>query len=207
MLHVMDGDRASPLYRHPVREAIEGYTVNRVHRISRIGLYQVNRVYRVYRIRLQYTQLNISEAEAHNWNPHLLNYREIAALVYKLFGNCAKTETQVQIFNAINTFNFGWRIEDREVEEESYANLCKLVTDHYGPLLTVTAEVHQTILKLIYKKLPGHTKMHKLYTDKTKIDIDDNGPDTITRARDRYLSKNPNSAEYYRKSKGLQSRQ
>ena len=46
MLHVMDGGRASPLYRHPVREAVEGYTVNRVYRISRIGLY------RVYRIRL-----------------------------------------------------------------------------------------------------------------------------------------------------------
>ena len=53
MLHVMDGGRASPLYRHPVREAVEGYTVNRVYRISRIGLYRVYRVYRVYRIRLQ----------------------------------------------------------------------------------------------------------------------------------------------------------
>ena len=40
MLHVMDGGRASPLYRHPVREAVEGYTVNRVYRISRIGLYR-----------------------------------------------------------------------------------------------------------------------------------------------------------------------
>ena len=140
------------------------------------------------RVKTSYTQLNISEAEAHNWNPHLLNYKEIAALVYKLFGNCAKTETQVQIFNAINTFNFGWRIEDREVEEESYANLCKLVTDHYGPLASITTEVHQTISKLIYKKLPGHTEMHKLYTDETKIDIDENGPDTITRALDRYLS-------------------
>ena len=140
------------------------------------------------RVKTSYTQLNISEAEAHNWNPLLLNYKEIAALVCKLFGNCAKTETQVQIFNAINTFNFGWRIEDREVEEESYANLCKLVTDHYGPLASITTEVHQTISKLIYKKLPGHTEMHKLYTDKTKIDIDENGPDTITRALDRYLS-------------------
>ena len=52
--------------------------------------------------------------------------------MYKLFGNTAKTETQVQIFNAINRFNFGWKIDNREVEEESYANLCKLVTDHYG---------------------------------------------------------------------------
>ena len=30
MLHMMDGGRASPLYRHPVRKAEEGYTVNRV---------------------------------------------------------------------------------------------------------------------------------------------------------------------------------
>ena len=74
------------------------------------------------------------------------------------------------------------------MEEESYANLCKLVTDHYGPLASITTEVHQTISKLIYKKLPGHTEMHKLYTDKTKIDIDKNGPDTITKALDRYLS-------------------
>ena len=87
---------------------------------------------------MSYTQLNISEAEAHNWNQQSLNHKEITALVYKLFGNCAKTETQVQIFNAINTFNFGWRIEDREVEEESYANLCKFVTDHYGPFVTIS---------------------------------------------------------------------
>ena len=90
------------------------------------------------RVKTSYTQLNISEAEAHNWNPQSLNHKEMAALVYKLFGNCANTETQVQIFNAINIFNFGWRIEDREVEEESYANLCKLVTDHYGPLVTIS---------------------------------------------------------------------
>ena len=48
----MDGGRASPLYRHPVREAVEGYTVNRAYWISRIGLYRVYRVYWVYRIRL-----------------------------------------------------------------------------------------------------------------------------------------------------------
>ena len=99
------------------------------------------------RVKTSCTQLNRSEAEAHNWNPQSLNHKEMAALVYKLFGNSVKTETQVQIFNAINAFNFEWRIEDREVEVESYANLCKLVTDHYGPLASVTAEVHQTISK------------------------------------------------------------
>ena len=54
------------------------------------------------RVKTSYTQLNITEAEAHQWNPQSLNHKEIAVLVYKLFGNCAKTETQVQIFNAIN---------------------------------------------------------------------------------------------------------
>lgn len=140
------------------------------------------------RVKTSYTQLNISEAEAHSWDPQTLNHREMASLIYKLFGNTAKTETQVQIFNAINRYNFGWRIDNREVEEESYANLCKLVTDHYGALTTITSEVHETIAKLIYKKLPAHTEMHKLYTDKTKTDVHENGPDTITRALDRYLS-------------------
>ena len=51
-------------------------------------------------VKTSYTQLNINEAEAQNWNPQSLNHKEMAALVYKLFGNCAKTETQVQIFNA-----------------------------------------------------------------------------------------------------------
>ena len=63
MLHVMDGGRASPLYRHPVREVVEDYTVNRVYRISRIGLYRVCRVYRVYRIRLHAPVLSESVGE------------------------------------------------------------------------------------------------------------------------------------------------
>jgi hypothetical protein len=41
---------------------------------------------------------------------------------------------------------------------------------------------------MIYKKLPAHSEMSKLYSDKTKLDTSDNGPDTITRALDRYLS-------------------
>ena len=62
MLHVMDGGRASPLYRHPVREAVEGYTVNRVYRISRIGLYRVYRVYRIYRIQLHWSNVSHSKS-------------------------------------------------------------------------------------------------------------------------------------------------
>ena len=103
----------------------------------------------------------------------------MAALVYKLFGNMSRTETQVQIFKSINTFNFGWRIDDKELEGESYANLCKLLTDHYGNMSTISPEIQETIAKLIYKKLPGHTEMHKLYTDKTKIGITKYGPHTM----------------------------
>ena len=140
------------------------------------------------RVQTSYTQLNITEEAALEWDPHTLDYKQMAALVYKLFGNTTRTETQVQIFNAINTFNFGWKIDDKEIEEESYANLCKLLTDHYGPIKTIDLQVQESVAKLIYKKLPGHTEMHKLYTDKTKSDTTLNGPDTITRALNRYLS-------------------
>ena len=33
------------------------------------------------RVKTSYTQLNISEAEAHNWNPQSLNHKEMAAVV------------------------------------------------------------------------------------------------------------------------------
>ena len=107
-------------------------------------------------------QLNCTELEAQEWDPAKLSHKDMAILVYKLFGNTAKSETQVQIFNAIKEFNFGWRIDDKDVEEESYANMCKLVTDHYGDLPTMSADVQEEIAKLIYRKLPAHTEMQKL---------------------------------------------
>jgi hypothetical protein len=63
-------------------------------------------------VKTSWMQLNITESEAHEWNPVLLNHRDMAILVYKLFGNTAKTKTQVQIFNAIKEFNFGWHIDE-----------------------------------------------------------------------------------------------
>lgn len=59
------------------------------------------------RVKTSWMQLNCTELEAHEWNPAKLNHKDMAILVYKLFGNTAKTETQVQIFNAIKEFNFG----------------------------------------------------------------------------------------------------
>jgi hypothetical protein len=67
------------------------------------------------RVKTSWMQLNVTESEAHEWNPALLAHKDMAILVYKLFGNTAKTETQVQIFNAIKEFNFGWRIDDKDV--------------------------------------------------------------------------------------------
>jgi hypothetical protein len=140
------------------------------------------------RVKTSFKQLQMTEEAAYRWDPQTLDHQQMAALVYKLFGNITTTDTPVQINNAIGNFNFGWKLSDREVEEESYANLCKLITDHYGPIDTIAAETQQTIAMMIYKKLPAHSEMSKLYSDKAKLDKEDNGPDTITRALDRYLS-------------------
>jgi hypothetical protein len=140
------------------------------------------------RVKTSFIQLQISEEAAYKWDPNLLDHAQMAALVYKLFGKITTTETPVQINNAIGNFNFGWKLSDREIEEESYANLCKLITDHYGPIETVAADTQLTIAQMIYKKLPAHSEMSKLYSDKTKSDIAQNGPDDIIRALDRYLS-------------------
>ena len=52
------------------------------------------------RVKTSYTQLNISEAVAHNWNPHLLNYKEIAALVFKLRQN-GNSSSDIQCYQYI----------------------------------------------------------------------------------------------------------
>jgi hypothetical protein len=140
------------------------------------------------RVKTSLIQLQISEEAAYKWDPHALDHPQMAALVYKLFGKMTTTDTPVQINNAIGNFNFGWKLNDREIEEESYANLCKLITDHYGPIETVAADTQLRIAQMIYKKLPAHSEMSKLYSDKTKLDTADNGSDNITRALDRYLS-------------------
>ena len=85
----------------------------------------------------------MTEEAAYRWDPQALDHLQMAALVYKLFGNVTTTATPVQINNAIGNFNFRWKLTDREVEEESYANICKLITDHYGPIETITAETQQ----------------------------------------------------------------
>ena len=140
------------------------------------------------RVKTSFVQLQISEEAAYRWDPYALDHTQMAALVYKLFGKMTTTDTPVQIHNAIGNFNFGWKLNDREIEEESYANLCKLITDHYGPIETIASDTQVLIAQMIYKKLPAHSEMSKLYSDKTKLDIQDNGPDNITRALDRYLS-------------------
>ena len=140
------------------------------------------------RVKTSFKELQMTEEAAYKWDPQLLDHLQMAALVYKLFGNVTTTATPVQINNAIGNFNFGWKLSDREVEEESYANICKLITDHYGPIETIAAETQQAIALMIYRKLPAHSEISKLYSDKVKLDKEDYGFDTITRALDRYLS-------------------
>ena len=63
-----------------------------------------------------------------------------------------------------------------------------MIKDHYGPIETVATDSQLLIAQMIYKKLPAQSEMSRLYSDKTKLDTADNGPDNITRALDRYLS-------------------
>ena len=139
------------------------------------------------RVRTSYTLLRITEEEANNWNPTLLTTREMADIIYTLYSSAPRTETAVQIMRAINDFNFGFDLADRNIEEESYSNFLKLIKDHYGPIDTLSDELNHQIAKMIYRKLPAASEINKLYTDKTKLEIKGN-TDTIVKALNRYLS-------------------
>ena len=139
------------------------------------------------RVKTSYKVLKITEEEAKAWNPDVLDVREMAALIYQLYGSSPRTETPVQIQRAINEFNWGFDILDRNIEEESYGNFHKLLSDHYGPLKDLTPELNASITKQIYRKLPNHSEINKIYTDKTKKETE-HEPDTVEMALDRYLS-------------------
>ena len=140
------------------------------------------------RVKTSYRELKITEEEAARWNPKDLNTRDMADMVYKLFNNTPRTETTVQIFRAINEFNFGFDIKNKYVEEESHQNFRKMITDHYGPIENLDPDLSETIAKLLYKKLPAHSEMNKLYTDKVKLLTQAGHKDTIDGALDRYIS-------------------
>ena len=137
------------------------------------------------RVKTSYKVLKITEEEAKAWNPDVLDVREMAALIYQLYGSSPRTETPVQIRRTINEFNWGFDILDRNIEEESYGNFHKLLSDHYGPLKDLTPELNASITKQIYIKLPNHSEINKIYTDKTKKETE-HEPDTVEMALDRY---------------------
>ena len=110
------------------------------------------------RIKTSFKLLKITEEEASDWDPTNLNTKQMADLIYILYGNAKRTETQVQVFRAINEFNFGFDINDRSVEEDSHTNLVRLIKDHYGAVANIEQEIVSKIVAMIYRKLPATSK-------------------------------------------------
>ena len=75
------------------------------------------------RVAKSYKQMKISEADAKAWDPELVSAKEMAALVYQLYASQQRTESTVQIENAINLFNFGFDLADKQIEEISHQNI------------------------------------------------------------------------------------
>ena len=140
------------------------------------------------RVKTSYKLLKMTEEEARDWNPELLTVREIAYIIYQIYGSNPKTVTPVQIEAAINAFNWGFDLDNKDIEEESYKNLHKLITDHYGTITCLDATVEEDICKQIYKKLPNQTEMNRSYKLKKEKECPKGTPDTVLRALDRYLS-------------------
>ena len=139
------------------------------------------------RVAKSYTQMKISKSDARTWDPELINAKDMAALVYQLYANQQRTETTVQIENAINTFNFGFDLADKRIEETSHQNLVKLITDHYGPIDMISVETQDQIAKLLYRKVPNYSELNKMFKDQTKEEIaTTNGKDTILGCLNRY---------------------
>ena len=53
------------------------------------------------RVKTSFKELQMTEEAAYRWDPQALDHLQMAALVYKLFGNVTTTATPVQINNAI----------------------------------------------------------------------------------------------------------
>ena len=142
------------------------------------------------RVRTSYTLLKMSKEEAASWDPENWTVKAMAELIYILYGVRKEkpTETESQILSAIGRFNFGFDFKDRTVEETSCSNLERMIVDHYGALATIPEDIQQKIAKIIYKKLPKHTEIDKLYTDKIKEEITDKKKkDTVDGAIKRML--------------------
>ena len=84
------------------------------------------------RVAKSYMQMKISKSEAKSWDPEQVSAKDMATLIYQLYADQQRTETTVQIEIAINQFNFGFDLADKQVEEISHQNIVKLITDHYG---------------------------------------------------------------------------
>ena len=140
------------------------------------------------RVATSYAQMKITKQDARAWDPSLLNAKEMGNLVYQLYGSQQRTETSVQIENAINQFNFGFDLDNKQTEETSHQNVCKLITDHYGPLDLIPSDIQDQIAKLLYRKVPNNSELNRTFKDQTKLDIIlTNGKDTIENCLNRYI--------------------
>ena len=131
--------------------------------------------------------MKISKQEARLWNPDTMNCKQMAELIYQLYGSQQRTETTVQIENAINSFNFGFDLNVKQTEETSHQNLVRIITDHYGPLDLIPIDTQDKIAKLIYRKVPNYSELNRMFKDQTIEEIkQNNGKDTIEGCLNRY---------------------
>ena len=111
----------------------------------------------------------------------------MAELIYQLYGSQQRTETTVQIENAINSFNFGFDLNVKQTEETSHQNLVKIITDDYGPLDLIPVDTQDKIAKLIYRKVPNCSELNRMFKDQTIEEIkENNGKDTTEGCLNRY---------------------
>ena len=139
------------------------------------------------RVASSYNQMKIPKQEARLWNPDTLNCKQMAELIYQLYGSQQRTETTVQIENAINSFNFGFDLNVKQTEETSHQNLVKIITDDYGPLDLIPVDTQDKIAKLIYRKVPNYSELNRMFKDQTIEEIkENNGKDTTEGCLNRY---------------------
>ena len=139
------------------------------------------------RVAKSYMQMKISKSEAKSWDPEQVSAKDMATLIYQLYADQQRTETTVQIKNAINQFNFGFDLADKQVEEISHQNIVKLIADHYGSIDMISVETQDHIAKLIYRKVPNNSELNRMFKDQTKEEIAlTNNKDSILGCLNRY---------------------
>jgi hypothetical protein len=69
-----------------------------------------------------HVELGLTREAAEAWTPEGQTLLAVAEMICDLFGRPTRTETTVEITEFIYDFNFGFKLEDRSVEETSPSN-------------------------------------------------------------------------------------